>query len=210
MHVDTWTLPRRPARFSRPPCVTGQGFTLIEVLVALTLVATIALIGWRGLEWVSQRRASLDQDDAHLQQVLRLLGQFEADLRAMAPSSTLSAAARPVLPATMQVKVASNSPDLELSWLRTDAAGGAQWRIVRWRLGNGVWRGMTSYAPNWSLAPISMTQLAMAPSTATLSYFVEDQGWTGPQALRGTRPISALSLRLVLEGRTYTRTVALP
>lgn len=71
-------MPRRP-----PP---QRGFTLVEVLVALVVMATMAMVAWRGIDALLRTRdiaqASLDQS-ARLQTVL---AQWEQDLRTVQDS----------------------------------------------------------------------------------------------------------------------------
>lgn len=64
----------RPA----PPC---RGFTLIEVLIALFILALMAAMAWRGVDIVVRSR---DSARAHTDAMLRVhsaLGQWEADIR---------------------------------------------------------------------------------------------------------------------------------
>src|SRR5690606_9853786 len=57
-----------------------QGFTLIEVLVALTLMALISLISWRGLETVQHTGERLDERAEETLSLLRALSQIERDI----------------------------------------------------------------------------------------------------------------------------------
>ncbi|MBB4844742.1 general secretion pathway protein J [Paucibacter oligotrophus] len=63
-----------------------RGFTLVEVLVALAIMATMAMIAWRGLDALLKSR---DIAQAHLEQSSRLqtvVAQWEQDLRAIQDS----------------------------------------------------------------------------------------------------------------------------
>lgn len=60
---------------------TNRGFTLIEVLIALFILALMAAMSWRGVDLVVRSR---DGARAHTDAVLRVhatVGQWEADLR---------------------------------------------------------------------------------------------------------------------------------
>jgi len=62
------------------------GFTLVEVLVALVVMATMAVMAWRGIDALSRSR---EIAQARLTQTMRLqtvLAQWEADLRALQDS----------------------------------------------------------------------------------------------------------------------------
>jgi general secretion pathway protein J len=65
-----------------------RGFTLVEVLVALVVMTTMAIMAWRGIDALSRSR---DISQARLAQVERLqtvLAQWEADLRALQDSKS--------------------------------------------------------------------------------------------------------------------------
>ena len=63
-----------------------RGFTLVEVLVALVIMATMAVMSWRGIDALLRSR---DIAQTHLDQTVRLqtvLAQWEQDLRALQDS----------------------------------------------------------------------------------------------------------------------------
>ena len=63
-----------------------RGFTLVEVLVALVVMATMAAMAWRGIDALLRSR---EIAQAHLAQTARLqtvLAQWEVDLRALQDS----------------------------------------------------------------------------------------------------------------------------
>jgi general secretion pathway protein J len=67
-----------------------SGFTLIEVLVAITLMALVSIIAWRGLENVSSQQRRLTEDADENDTVIRMLGQFERDVALRAPDALLA------------------------------------------------------------------------------------------------------------------------
>ncbi|MGM9483661.1 PulJ/GspJ family protein [Roseateles sp. NT4] len=69
----------------------GRGFTLVEVLVALVVMATMAAMAWRGIDALVRSR---EIAQAHLAQTARLqtvLAQWEVDLRALQDSHSIVA-----------------------------------------------------------------------------------------------------------------------
>lgn len=79
-----------PHAATPPPVARHQsaprGFTLIEVLVALTLMAVLAGMAWQGLAGIARARSI---SDANVEQTLRVntvLAQWEQDLQAVRDS----------------------------------------------------------------------------------------------------------------------------
>ena len=65
----------------------SDGFTLIEVLVALSLVAMMGVIAWRGLDYVAEQRSRMDAEVKSTERVLRTLAQIERDVTQRIPDS---------------------------------------------------------------------------------------------------------------------------
>ncbi len=61
---------------SRP----SRGFTLIEMLTALLIMALLAVAGYRGLNAVLQSRAAVAQETRKWQQLMLLFAQMEQDV----------------------------------------------------------------------------------------------------------------------------------
>ncbi|MBJ9975512.1 prepilin-type N-terminal cleavage/methylation domain-containing protein [Pseudomonas sp. S75] len=57
-----------------------RGFTLIETMVAIMLMAIVSLIAWRGLDSVSRADQHLRASAEHTETLLRVLNQLERDL----------------------------------------------------------------------------------------------------------------------------------
>lgn len=58
-----------------------QGYTLIEVLVALALMALLSVISWRALDLVERSNARLIDSADDTLALVRVLGQIESDIR---------------------------------------------------------------------------------------------------------------------------------
>ena len=70
-----------------------RGFTLVEVLVALTLMAVLAGLAWQGLAGIAGARTDADR---HVEQTLRLntvLAQWDQDLQAVYDTAVVPALA---------------------------------------------------------------------------------------------------------------------
>jgi general secretion pathway protein J len=57
-----------------------EGFTLIEVMVAIMLMAIVSLIAWRGLDSVTRADTHLQASTEHTEALLRTLHQLERDI----------------------------------------------------------------------------------------------------------------------------------
>ncbi len=67
------------------------GFTLVEVLVAMVVMAIMSLIAWQGVDAIARTRES---NQVHLEQVLRLetvIAQWEQDLAALQETTAVPA-----------------------------------------------------------------------------------------------------------------------
>jgi general secretion pathway protein J len=65
-----------------------RGFTLIEVLVAITLMALVSIMAWRGLSQVASAQTWLERDARDNDTVARTLGQLQRDLDMAAQGGT--------------------------------------------------------------------------------------------------------------------------
>jgi general secretion pathway protein J len=101
----------------------ARGFTLVEVLVALAVMAVVSALAWQGVDAMARARAA---SEAAAQQTLRLstaLAQWEQDLQAVTPTGAVPA-------------LRFDGATLRLT---REAAGGVQ--VVAWsRRGDTWWR----------------------------------------------------------------------
>jgi general secretion pathway protein J len=82
------TVPSMPTAVPGTPVAvarTLRGFTLIEALVAIAVLALVALLAWRATAALSDGEARLGAESARWQQLDALLSRIEADLRAAVP-----------------------------------------------------------------------------------------------------------------------------
>jgi general secretion pathway protein J len=75
-----------------PPRRTGQrGFTLVEVLVSLFVLATMAAMAWQGVAMVVRSRAAATERVDQLLGLQSVLAQWETDLREIVDSGNVPA-----------------------------------------------------------------------------------------------------------------------
>ncbi len=57
-----------------------RGFTLLELLVAITVLSIVSLIAWRGLDSLTHTRSRLEPEADQVRTLLVVFGQIERDL----------------------------------------------------------------------------------------------------------------------------------
>ena len=194
-------------RSRRTPAAHSQaGFTLIEVLVALSLMAVLAGMAWQGLDGISRAR---NVSQAKVEQTLRLntvLAQWEQDLQSVFDSNlvpTLSfdgATLRLVRrqPGGLQVvawalrdkrwlrwtgPIVNRPAALQESWLLSQQLLGNEAAQLRMQDGLASWQVYFYRGNSWSNAQSSAG--AAAPPS-------------GPSAPLGTRTPLPTGVRIVL------------
>ena len=94
--------------------MNARGFTLLEVLIAVAIVATMAALGYRALDSLSESEARLSAEAARWDALDTFFARMEADLRQAIPRSARLGATR--LPAWLgTVSVSDGSAVLEFS-----------------------------------------------------------------------------------------------
>lgn len=88
------------------------GFTLIELLVAVSLLAVLAVLSWRGLDAVLQSRDRLVQESNELRSLTLALSQLEEDLLQTWPVRNLHSRIVPVqVPLRSKLQAGSGGGD---------------------------------------------------------------------------------------------------
>ncbi|MEY2689527.1 MAG: hypothetical protein RL375_3726 [Pseudomonadota bacterium] len=68
----------------RPRRSPSRGFTLVEVMVALVILATMAGMAWQGVDMIVRSRAAASERVERLLRLQSVLAQWEVDLREIA------------------------------------------------------------------------------------------------------------------------------
>lgn len=201
---------------------TQQGFTLIEVMVALVLMAVVSLVSWRGLDSVVRIREHVERDAQRDAAIVRVMGQLERDVHMRAPDYVLeggaaTATSRPaLLPASLAVERLDNAA-MRLDVVRLSGAEAGGWQRIAWWLEAGTLRrAIAQTSDRFPLPQAGPGATVLENVTAFgVRAYVPGQGWT--QATTGAGAQAASGLEFVVElGATsasaprYRRVVTLP
>lgn len=170
---------------------TQQGFTLIEVLVALILMALVSLISWRGLEAVENTGKRLDERSEEVLSMMRALGQMERDILLHAGPDILptAMATGPQADAEAIINAHGMPPgiawDAETGLHLVRAAGDGRWQQLRWFLDGGQLLREVG-APSYLLPlPPLDTRVVVLDDVDKLSVklWQPGQGWVDPNLI---------------------------
>jgi general secretion pathway protein J len=83
--------PAPPTRLRRAAAAPARGFTLVEVMVALFVMAVLAGMAWQGVDLVVKSRSSAAERVGRWLQLQSVLSQWDADLRELVDTQTVPA-----------------------------------------------------------------------------------------------------------------------
>jgi general secretion pathway protein J len=186
----------------------NRGFTLIELLVAITVMALMAILSWRGLDGMN--RAQL-QTQARADEVMVLqagLAQWKADLDAMAESpqiGTLDWDGR-VLRITRRGTVGTGDGLRVVAWTRRTGDRSA-W--LRWQSPAlttlGEWQSNWSQAERWAQNPgdeEKKREVSIVPLEDWQLFYFRGGAWSNPLSSDGpattAKPAIPEGIRMVL------------
>src|SRR6476661_4297930 len=164
-HAESALPPRRSARIrecrAQPhagrarrdpaPPMNHRGFTLVEMLVAIGLMALMAVICWRGLVYVADQRQTVTREAGEIAELVRTFAQMERDIAERVPNAALPAASAPTdLPLAVGVyPSAGGAVALEVARFVPQPGAAPQAVRVLYRLnGSGLARSTRALADN--------------------------------------------------------------
>lgn len=165
----------------------GRGFTLIELLVAISLMALMTVLSWRGIDSLSRTQTRLQQRADEVLTLQATLAQWGADLDAMT--------SQPELPgldwdgrALRILRRSSSAQDdglLVVAWARRADGGSGYW--LRWQsplLPNRrdldiAWQKAALWAQNPSEED-RLLEVRTVPLVQWQIFFYRSNAWSNP------------------------------
>lgn len=178
-----------------------HGFTLIEVMVAIMLMAVVSLIAWRGLDSVTRADQHLQASTEQTEVLLRALNQMQRDISLRA-SVELTAPDAPQDTGLAAITVrSSDSKGFRLDVIRSAPVAGDGLQRVRWWLkGDALYRAAAPTRDRYPL-PAAKDGLVVLTGVSDLQVRVwePDKGW---RQLSGNRREDPLGLEISLVRQT--------
>lgn len=183
-----------------------RGFTLIEVMVAILLMAVVSLIAWRGLDSVTRADSHLQASSEQSDSLLRALNQLQRDVEMRAgvelsePKKVGVDDEPPSTPPALTVR-SSDSKGFRLDIIRSAAdQPGALQRVRWWVKGDTLYRAVAEARSRYPLpAPTGGVAVLEGVSDVQVRVWEVDKGW---RQLSGNRREDPLGLEVRLTRET--------
>ena len=189
----------------------NHGFTLVELLVALGVMALMAILGWRGLDGLSRAQAAAQTRSDEVLTVQAALGQWNADLAAMLQldqTQALDWDGR-VLRITRRSSVPGDLGPRVVAWTRR-GSNGSNGIWLRWQSDplttRGAWQEAWARAALWAQNPGDAErrgEVALFALEGWQLFYFRGNAWTNPMSAAGTTTSATTTLpdgvRLVLD-----------
>lgn len=183
-----------------------QGFTLIEVMVAMLLMAIVSLIAWRGLDSVTRADTHLKASSEQSLDLLRALNQLERDVAMRASvelrEPQLGSSDTPPDPAPAALTVrSSDTKGFTLEVIRSAAQQPGSLQRVRWWVQDGtLYRAVAPARGRYPLpAPKDRIAVLGQVLEARIRVWETDKGW---RLLSGNRKEQPAGIEIRLARQT--------
>ena len=195
------------------PGSTTRGFTLVELLVALMVMALLSLMSWRGLDAMGRAQTQTQARADMLQALSNGLAQWGADLDAMAddlpPAKSLNTTPAPmewngqVLRITRYSNTAEGTGLRVVAWALLADAEGKAWQ--RWQSPVARTRAdlqqFWTQAGTWAQSPTPADQARKVRIVAAIDwqiFYFRGDAWSNPGSSSETATTNPDGVRLLL------------
>ncbi|HKO67814.1 MAG TPA: type II secretion system protein GspJ [Burkholderiaceae bacterium] len=164
----------------------SRGFTLLELLVAITVLSIVSMIAWRGLDSLVATRERLEPEVDDVRSLLTAFGQMERDLTQVANPTFLGLAFPP-----LNVGIADGGQVIELARVASPVADRAtEVQTVFYRVVDGsLVRQATPPLPAFDRANAESFETARLMNNVksmTVRVWLAPSGWVSPFASDGS------------------------
>ncbi len=181
-------LPRRALRRRR----SALGFTLVELLVALAVMALLAIVSWRGLDGMVRAQEQTRQRGSDLLALQAALAQWGTDLDALLalPGTVPLDWDGQVLRLTRRSSAVPDPGALVVGWTRRSVQGQDYW--LRWQSAplrtRSQWQQAWQQAAQWARNPGDAdrrAEVALVPLAGWQLFYHRGGAWSNPQSSTG-------------------------
>ena len=172
-----------------------SGFTLVELLVAIAVMALLAIASWRGLDgMVRAQQITRERADAVLE-LQTVLAQWGADLDALQAVDHTEPMAwdGQVLRLTRRSSAVPDEGALVVAWTRRGTQSAGQW--MRWLSPpvrtRAEWQEAWQLAAQWAHSPGAAErrhEMALVPLAGWQIFYYRGGAWSNPLSSTGTTP----------------------
>lgn len=175
----------------------AAGFTLIELLVAISIMALLAVLSWRGLDGMARAQAQTSQRADEVLTLQAGLAQWKLDLDSMSHLANLTSMDWDGRVLRLTRRSALSGDDLQVvAWTRQGTDGG-QW--VRWQSAPlrtlAAWNDAWTRAANWAQFPggdDGRSEVAIVPLADWQIFFYRGGAWSNSLSSEGTSAAPAV------------------
>lgn len=202
-------MPLLPLQKPRHGQHRALGFTLIELLVAISLMALMAALSWRGLDGMTRAQTQMRQHSDEVLTLQAALGQWGADLDALATqpvTQNLDWDGRALRLLRRSATDASEGLNV-VAWSRRMVEGQGQW--LRWQSAPLKSRGEVQAA--WQKAAIwaqnpsdedRLREVRLVPLAQWQIFYYRGDAWSNPMSSAGNPAAGAAALAAATEVQT--------